>query len=173
MNAQWVGFVRASLSDAGGWAMTALRIIVIVIVAVAWNVTALLQGLIRRFRERVARRLDDVEAVERAEPLGRVMAVVHQVAQGLRDDAAFRDRIRDKFEMAGVEPWDPSAIAIRGRFQVAPLAQWDVRREHLRRLKAAFDLHGIEIPFPQLAPHAPAGLLGPARPLVNAGRTAP
>ena len=107
------------------------------------------------------------------EDLDRAMAVMRQVAEDLRDDAAFRDRILDKFEMAGVERWDPSAIVLRGRFQVAPLAQWDVRREYLRRLKAAFDRHGIEIPFPQLALHAPLGLLGPARPRVNLERTAP
>jgi small-conductance mechanosensitive channel len=31
-----------------------------------------------------------------------------------------------------------------------------VRREYLRRLKRAFDTHGIEIPFPQRMLHQPA-----------------
>jgi len=39
--------------------------------------------------------------------------------------------------------------AIRARFEVAPLKQWNVRREYLRRLKSAFDRAGIEVPFPQ------------------------
>jgi small conductance mechanosensitive channel len=34
------------------------------------------------------------------------------------------------------------------------LQQWDVRREFLRRLKAAFDAHGIEIPYPHLTVYA-------------------
>lgn len=105
------------------------------------------------------------------EDLDRVMAVMLQVAQLLREDAAYRERILDKFELAGVERWDESAIVLRGRFRVAPLAQWDVRREYLRRLKAAFDHHGIEIPFPQLALHAPPGLLTPARSLATPERT--
>lgn len=97
------------------------------------------------------------------EDLDRVMAVMIQVAQTMRDDAAYRERILDTFELAGVERWDDSAVILRGRFRVAPLAQWDVRREYLRRLKAAFDQHGIEIPFPQLALHTPPGFLSPAR----------
>lgn len=97
------------------------------------------------------------------EDLDRVMAVMIQVAQTLRDDAAYRERILDPFELAGVERWDDSAVILRGRFRVAPLAQWDVRREYLRRLKAAFDQHGIEIPFPQLALHTPPGFLSPTR----------
>lgn len=97
------------------------------------------------------------------EDLDRVMAVMIDVAKGLREDAAYSQRILDTFELAGVERWDDSAVVLRGRFRVAPLAQWDVRREYLRRLKAAFDRHGIEIPFPQLALHAPPGLLTPAR----------
>jgi small conductance mechanosensitive channel len=45
---------------------------------------------------------------------------------------------------------------LRGRFKVAPLEQWAVRREYLRRLKQAFDLQGIEIPCPQLVLHRPS-----------------
>ena len=287
----WAELLRASMSDAGGWAVTALRIIAIV--AVAWIGTSLLQGLIRRFRVRISQRLDDAEAVKRAETLGRVsrylvavvmslvagvlvlsevgisvapilgaagvvglavgfgaqslvkdyftgfflllenqirqgdvvklgehsglveevtlryvrlrdydghvhfvpngqvgsvvnlsrghaqavidvgvayredldrvMAVMRQVAQALREDTAYCERILDTFELAGVERWDDSAVVLRGRFRVAPLAQWDVRREYLRRLKAAFDLHGIEIPFPQLSLHTPPGFLTQAR----------
>lgn len=56
--------------------------------------------------------------------------------------------------MVGVERWDDSAIVLRGRFKVAPLEQWTVRREFLRRLKLAFDAEGIEIPFPQMTLHA-------------------
>lgn len=299
MTTAWTEFFGASLSHAGGWAVTALRIVAIV--AVAWIGTSILQGLIRRFRVRIAQRLDDAGAVKRAETLGRVfrylaavvmslvagvlvlseigisvapilgaagvvglavgfgaqslvkdyftgfflllenqirqgdvvklgdhsglveevtlryvrlrdydgnvhfvsngqigavvnlsrgyaqavvdvgvayredldrvMAVMLQVAQELREVAAFRDRILDKFELAGVERWDESAVVLRGRFRVGPLAQWDVRREYLRRLKAAFDEHGIEIPFPQLALHAPPGLLTPARSLNVPERT--
>jgi small-conductance mechanosensitive channel len=84
------------------------------------------------------------------------MAVMHEVAAELRLDPDHAARILDDLEMAGVERWADSAVVIRARFKVAPLAQWTVRREYLRRLKSAFDRSGIEIPFPQLMLHRPA-----------------
>ncbi len=90
------------------------------------------------------------------EDLDRVMQVMHDEARALREDKLFAPLIQDDFEMAGVERWDDSAVIVRGRFRVAPLQQWAVRREYLKRLKAAFDRHGIEIPFPQMTLHQPA-----------------
>lgn len=289
MSTDWTALLQASLLDAGGWAVTALR--VVAIVTVAWLATLFLQSLIRRFRERIAARLSDREDIKRAETLGRVfrylvsvimsliagvlvlsevgisvapilgaagvvglavgfgaqslvkdyftgfflllenqirqgdvvklgdhagyveevtlryvrlrdydgqvhfvpngqiavvvnlsrghafavidvgvayredmdhvMAVMQVVAQTLREDPAFRERILDTFELAGVERLDDSAVVLRGRFKVAPLAQWDVRRQYLRRLKVEFDRLGIEIPFPQMTLHRPAGPLSP------------
>ena len=109
----------------------------------------------------------------RSSPSDRAMVVMKQVAETQRMDTAFAARILDKFEMAGVERWEPSAIVLRGRFRVAPLAQWDVRREYLRRLKRAFDHHGIEIPLPQLALHASPGVLARARSMDFTERTTP
>ncbi len=87
------------------------------------------------------------------ENLSRVMTVMVDVAASMRADALFLDRIVEDFEMAGVERWDDSAVIIRGRFKVAPLQQWDVKRAYMLRLKNRFDAEGIEIPFPQLAVH--------------------
>lgn len=89
------------------------------------------------------------------EDLDRVMQVMHDEARALREDKLFAPLIQDDFEMAGVERWDDSAVIVRGRFRVVPLQQWAVRREYLKRLKAAFDRHGIEIPFPQMTLHQP------------------
>jgi small conductance mechanosensitive channel len=80
--------------------------------------------------------------------------VMRAVAAGMRADPAFAPRILDNLEIAGVENWADSAVILRCRFKVAPLEQWAVRREFLRRLKAAFDSHGIEIPFPHLTVYA-------------------
>jgi small conductance mechanosensitive channel len=83
------------------------------------------------------------------------MALMHEVAAELRRDPAHAERILDGLEMAGVERWADSSVVIRARLKVAPLQQWTVRREYLRRLKKAFDGAGIEIPFPQMVLHRP------------------
>jgi len=84
------------------------------------------------------------------------MATMQAVAAEMRRDPDQAARILGDLEMAGVERWADSAVVIRARFKVAPLEQWNVRREYLRRLKNAFDRAGIEIPFPQLTLHRPA-----------------
>jgi len=85
--------------------------------------------------------------------LDRAMAVMQEVAAELRLDPVHGERILADLEMAGVESWGDSSVVLRARFQVAPLQQWTVRREYLRRLKKAFDDAGIEIPFPQMTLH--------------------
>lgn len=84
------------------------------------------------------------------EDIDRVVAVMRQVGEELRRDAAFSAKILDALEVAGVDRWADSAVVIRCRFKVMPLEQWNVRREYLRRLKMAFDREGIEIPFPHV-----------------------
>lgn len=84
------------------------------------------------------------------ENVDRVVDVMRAVASEMQEDEAFAGRILDELEVAGVDNWADSAIVIRCRFRVAPLEQWNVRREYLRRLKAAFDKAGVEIPFPHI-----------------------
>lgn len=88
------------------------------------------------------------------ENVDEVYAVMRETARELRADPDFGARILDDLEIAGVERWADSAVVIRCRFKVLPLEQWAVRREFLRRLKAAFDRHGIEIPYPHLTVYA-------------------
>ncbi|MEP6719983.1 MAG: mechanosensitive ion channel family protein [Variovorax sp.] len=101
------------------------------------------------------------------ENLDDVMALMGQVGAQLRADPDHAVRILGDLEMAGVERLDDSAVVLRCRFKVAPLQQWTVRREYLRRLKAAFDDKNIEIPFPHVTLYAGVGKDGtaPALPL--------
>lgn len=96
------------------------------------------------------------------------MALMLKVGAELRTEEAFADRILDDMEMAGVNEWGDSAVVIKARFKVLPSQQWSVKREYLRRLKIAFDAHGIEIPFPHLTVYAGQDKAGdaPALPLV-------
>jgi small conductance mechanosensitive channel len=82
------------------------------------------------------------------EDTDRVVQVMQQVGEDLRQDPAFRDKFVSPIEVVGVENFADSAVVIRVRIKTKPLEQWNVGREYRRRLKQAFDACGIEIPFP-------------------------
>jgi small-conductance mechanosensitive channel len=105
------------------------------------------------------------------EDIDEVMAVMRTVATQLRADAAFAQRIQDDLDIAGVDRWDDSAVIIRCRIRCEAQQQWGVKREYLKRLKAAFDEHGIEIPFPHMTLYAGQDRKGkaPAFPLQQLG----
>lgn len=88
------------------------------------------------------------------ENVDEVMAVMQEVALGMREDKVFAPRILEDLEMAGVDQWGDSAVVIKCRFKVVAMQQWAVKREYLRRLKNAFDERGIEIPYPHLTVYA-------------------
>jgi len=90
--------------------------------------------------------------------------VMRTVGREMRSDAVFGPKILDDLEIAGVDQWADSAVILRCRFKVAPLEQWGVRREFLRRLKKAFDTLGIEIPFPHVTVYAGGDKDGSAPP---------
>ena len=80
--------------------------------------------------------------------------VIRNVVADMRAEPQFQDIILEDVDLAGVENWADSAVSIRLRIKVTPIQQWTVKREFLRRLKAAFDAAGIEIPFPHLTIYA-------------------
>ena len=84
------------------------------------------------------------------ESVDQALDVMRTVGAELRADPLFQRKILDEVEIVGVESWAASAVILRCRFKVAPIEQWGVRREYLRRLKYAFDAAAIEIPFPHL-----------------------
>ena len=79
--ASWVEEARASLSGMGSWGVTAVRVRIILLVA--WALTLFLQRMIRKVRIRIASRLEDAEAVKRAETLGRAFRYLVAVAVSL------------------------------------------------------------------------------------------
>ena len=84
------------------------------------------------------------------EDIDTAIAIMQEVGDELRSDPAFKDKILDNMEIAGVDNWADSAVVLLCRFKVKTLEQWGVRREYLRRLKYAFDKQGIEIPYPHM-----------------------
>ena len=82
------------------------------------------------------------------EDTDKVVEVIKQVAEVLRADPNFKNKILEPIEIFGVDEFADSAVIIKARFKTKPIEQWAVGREYRRRLKKAFDEQGIEIPFP-------------------------
>jgi small-conductance mechanosensitive channel len=82
------------------------------------------------------------------EDTDKVADVIREVAEELRQDAAFAGTILEPMEIFGVDALGDSAVVIKARLKTVPSEQWSVGREYRRRLKYAFDQRGIEIPFP-------------------------
>ncbi|UCH16410.1 MAG: mechanosensitive ion channel family protein [Burkholderiales bacterium] len=81
MNESWIDSVARLWAGLGGAGLTAARIVAIIVVA--WIIAGVLQRAIRAFRVRIANRMDDREAVKRAETLGRVFRYLVTVVVSL------------------------------------------------------------------------------------------
>lgn len=77
-----------------------------------------------------------------------VVKVLERVGQELYEDPDWNGDILSPLEVQGLQNLGDSAVEIRVRYRTKPVTQWKIRREFLRRVKKAFDVEGIEIPFP-------------------------
>lgn len=82
------------------------------------------------------------------EDVDSVVAVMQKVGAELRSDETFGPLMMEDIEIYGVDSFQDSAVAIKGRLRTLPIQQWSVGREYRRRIKLAFDREGIEIPVP-------------------------
>ncbi len=87
----------------------------------------------------------DIGVVYRSDP-DRVIAVLREVADGMRRDPDWASSIVEPLDVIGVDRFTDSAMVIRARLKTVPLRQFPVGREFNRRMKKAFDQHGIEMP---------------------------
>ncbi len=76
-------------------------------------------------------------------------SIIKSVADSVWQDQIESATVLEEPEIWGVEAFGESSIAIRLVLKVEPGEQWATAREVRKRLKAAFDEHGIQIPFPQ------------------------
>ena len=108
--------------------------------------------------------LIEVGVAYREDP-DQAFSVMRSVAETMRAEPEWKDRMTAELEILGVDAWGDSAVVLRARLRVEPpIQQWNVKREFLKRLKKAYDRHGIEIPFPHLTVYAGAPKEGVAPP---------
>jgi small-conductance mechanosensitive channel len=84
--------------------------------------------------------------IKSSQKIDEAFALMREVAAELRRDPKFAPSIMEEVEIAGVERWEPWGLVLRCRLKVLPHAQWQVRSEFMRRLKAAFETRGIQSP---------------------------
>lgn len=77
------------------------------------------------------------------------IAVMERVAGDTWRDPEWAAEILSEPEVWGVEDLSAGGVTLRLVVQTKPLSQWKVARELRARIKRAFDVDGIEIPFPQ------------------------
>jgi len=77
--------------------------------------------------------------VRRDQDLDEVFRRMHEIGEAMRQDPVFGPAILDDLDIAGVEKLEDASIGLRCRLKVRPAKQWRVRREFLRRMKAAMD----------------------------------
>ncbi len=82
------------------------------------------------------------------EDIDRVMEIMKEVGDQMKEDEVFGPNILEPIEIFGVDAFADSAVVIKARLKTKPIQQWTVGREYRGRLKKAFDANRIEIPFP-------------------------
>ena len=83
------------------------------------------------------------------EDVDRVMALLLEIARGLKADPAWAQNIVDDPVMLGVDRFTESGVLIKLMLKTEPARMFAVRREMLRRVKKAFDEAGIQAGVPQ------------------------
>lgn len=81
--------------------------------------------------------------------LDHVIKVINRTGNDLAQDPDFRDKILTPPQFLRVDEFADSSIVVKILGDTKPLMQWEVAGEFRKRIKAAFDKEGIEIPFPQ------------------------
>ena len=79
--------------------------------------------------------------------------VINRTGEQLAADDEWKDIVLEPATMLRVDSFGDSAINVKIVCKTAPIQQWAVQGELLRRLKKAFEKEGIEIPFPQRVIH--------------------
>jgi small conductance mechanosensitive channel len=82
------------------------------------------------------------------EDTDRVIEVLKEISEQMRQEDAFRHLILEPLDVLGVDKFAESAVVIKVRLKTAPSKQFDVGRAMNRRIKKRFDEEGIQIPFP-------------------------
>lgn len=83
----------------------------------------------------------------------KVIQILRQASKAMHNDSIWSRAFYSEPVVCGIEGFGDSSVDFRILLKTRPGKQWDVARELRRRIKHAFDLEDIEIPFPQRVVH--------------------
>ena len=84
------------------------------------------------------------------EDLDHVFEVLNRIGKEMAQDPDWGELIIDAPQVARVDAFEDSGIAIKVLGETKPMRQWAVMGEMRRRIKKTFDEEGIEIPWPHI-----------------------
>jgi small conductance mechanosensitive channel len=82
------------------------------------------------------------------EDTDRVVEILNEIAEEMRQEEQFRRLILEPLDVLGVDKFGDSAVVVKVRLKTVPSKQWEVGRAMNRRIKKRFGEEGVEIPFP-------------------------
>lgn len=94
--------------------------------------------------------------------------VINDVGKSMQEDETWTKNIYEPIRFLRVDDFMDSGIQIKALGRVVPAEQWAVAGEFRRRLKVAFEKHGIEIPYPHVVIKQPE--LAAAKPALKTPR---
>jgi small conductance mechanosensitive channel len=80
----------------------------------------------------------------------KVVKIINQVGVAMVDDEELAGEVVEPIQFLRVDNFGDSSLKIKALGKVRAGTQWDVAGEFRRRLIAAFDKHGIHIPYQQI-----------------------
>jgi len=102
----------------------------------------------------------DVAIAYREDP-DRVADLLRAAAEELQADPRFGPFILEPLEVLGVDSFTDWAVTMKIRLKTVPMKQLEIGRELRRRIRKAFDEHGIDVPYPA---RPPAGVISAPSP---------
>ncbi|HEY7497587.1 MAG TPA: mechanosensitive ion channel family protein [Vicinamibacterales bacterium] len=99
-------------------------------------------------------------AIPYQEDPDRIIGILRDVGDGLKNDSRFGPFILEPVEILGLDAFGEWAMQIKLRIKTVPLKQWDVGREFRKRIRKALAAAGVTVPYPAIAatvPHPPPG----------------
>ena len=79
--------------------------------------------------------------------------VINEVGKELAEDSEWESRSIEPITFLRLDSFGDSSVNLKAVGKTTPLEQWNIASEYRKRLKKAFEKHGIEIPFPQRVIH--------------------